>query len=96
MKANWVSTIPVISTAHILPETLKHLESMGGNAKYECGIFFFLGFDHPENWKECPDMVAVATWFRRVYGEDENWIRFDQDGDLIEELPDHSAAWEKA
>jgi hypothetical protein len=96
MRADWEMNTPVLSTAHILPATLKHLEGVAGNAKYPSGIFVFVGFDHPDVWDAFPDMKAIMVWLRENYGENETWIRFDCDAEVMEELCDYSPDWDSA
>lgn len=90
----YINTIPVLSTEHIKEDTLQKIKPLGMVAQYEHGAFVFIGEggdfidpDHDSRLTQlAPEMQPVIDWFRQAFPE-ENWIRFDADGDTVETLP---------
>lgn len=87
----WMMHVPVISTGHLTEETanteitpdfegpggLCAVPTPGGFMTYSCG-------DVSED-PEIPDDLKQALVWALELGYD--WVRFDADGDRIEELP---------
>ena len=72
-------TIPVISTAHLRSEFA--IDDLGVlHAKYEYGYFVWM------------DDAIDILWFERLCAwaaehAPDGWVRFDNDGEIIPELP---------
>lgn len=84
----------VISTAHLLPDTMTWIEQGGyGSACHpnEYGAFLYVGQDDGEDTP--PDLAAVLAAAR---AEGVVWVKFDADASTLDGLPDHSDAWENA
>ncbi|WP_269533954.1 hypothetical protein [Chitinimonas sp. BJYL2] len=88
MAHTWLLIVPILSTAHLQPCTLDWLQAHAQTAPYREGVFVnmmsFTASDHPE------ELSALQEWLAFVY-PDENWIRFDADGDVIDTLPTFDA-----
>lgn len=91
----WTNTIPVLSITHITPEVLagmkdpamfQEIEGVSiERATYEYGVFVRLINTSEEKVHELPQCLQeVRAW--AVKQKYEDWIRFDTDGDLVEEL----------
>ena len=92
MKAEWTVTVPVISTQHVPnEEEFERLAQVWDFrvAGYREGAFVFVGHD-VQNDKEPVWITALRTWVIANYPDPDMWVRFDADGDLIDEL----AKWE--
>lgn len=95
MKNRWIMTVPVISTAHIKPETAKFLEfgETAGIQSYDlgdCGLLIFCGAptDTPlDGLEDYPDITEVMRW-ARANGSN-GWVRLDAAGDVIDALPQY-------
>lgn len=89
MKSSWNMVIPVISTAHA-PSDEAFKELIAKNflcAPYEYGYFVFIENEEQESEPEW--FAEVRRWRESHYGNDcreHRWIRFDCDGDVIDEL----------
>lgn len=89
--------VPVLSTAHIRPDTGAFLtdegnDRLGAVATYEGGWFIFIGdpmdLDAYEALSE--DLQKVLQWASDNAYE---WIRIDGIGDIVEGLPNYSDDW---
>ncbi len=81
-KPMWVMTIPVISTQH-MPSTHSLVSFEGLAATYPGGGFVYLPDDPVDDvWT-----IPILTWLRDLYGDEANWLRFDADADVVDELP---------
>lgn len=88
MKSEWNMIIPVISTGHA-PSDEAFKELIAKNficAPYEYGYFVFIGDEEQENEPEW--YAEIRRWFLNHYSAitGDRWVRFDADGDLIDEL----------
>lgn len=89
----WTMTTPVLSTAHVPGEpAMKKLEDDVDNGAYACGCFVYIGtpeslkVNQPGSIDHSPWLQAVAGWCWERYGDDCTWVRFDLDGDTIDDL----------
>ena len=90
MSEPWVMTIPVISTLHApgadalkaLREKIPYCEDQGLGT-----LFVFLGSTVEGDWID-----AIGDWVFANFKE--HWVRFDPDGDVIDELPTFEEEWE--
>lgn len=82
-RPDWVMTVPVISTAHMpRPDSLEKF-SDSVVAVYEDGGFLYLPTNPPKDtWT-----IPIDAWLTANFGEDQSWVRFDCDADVIEGLP---------
>ena len=95
MNNRWIMAVPVVSTAHIKPETAKFLEfeETAGIQSYDlgdCGLLIFCGVladTLPDNLEDYPDITEVMRW-ARANGSN-GWVRLDAAGDVIDELPQY-------
>lgn len=93
MTVKWIMHVPVISTGHLTEETANteitsDFEGPGGLYTLLTGNGFMCFFEEPHTDWGAPDfpedMLRVAVWAEANGYE---WVRFDADGDRIEELP---------
>lgn len=85
---SWTMVTPVISTIHLpSADALQHSTQFIRIAEYEEGAFVYVGNTSPDDWPGLPWFQQIMTWFRKAYGPDQSWLRFDRDGDHIETLP---------
>lgn len=95
MKPRWEMTVPVLSTLHLPGPNWSswHPECPGFQiASTDCGWFLALGHDavHAEPaW-----ISALRDWVLRNYDEEFPWVRFDADGDVIDDLATFAYVWE--
>ena len=87
MSAQWVMTVPVISTSHT--PSGKDLYVLYEMATYhamdtDCSDFIFMMLDgEPDEYPEWSR--PLVDWLQSNYPH--RWVRFDRDGDVIKELP---------
>jgi len=83
----WTMTTPVLSTAHVPSEpAMRSLGRDENNGNYRYGCFVWID-NRNERDVERPDWLkVVADWCWANYGDDCTWVRFDQDGDTVDEL----------
>lgn len=79
----WTMTIPVLSTEHLKPETRVWLTTTEDILCAHCEEILFVFIpDDPPNMPV--DLVTVFDWVREAgYA----WVRFDEAGDYIPDLP---------
>lgn len=91
----WTNTIPVLSVTHITPDVLESMkdpsafEEIEGvrieRAVYDYGAFVRLINISEKKIHELPQCLQdVRAW--AVKQKYEDWVRFDADGDFVEEL----------
>ena len=83
----WIMQVPVLSTSHLTEATARYLTGHGTNIQFgSCAVYqegFFL--QTISKYDPMPeDLKAVLAWTEK---RDYAWIRFDADGDCIDELP---------
>ena len=88
-RVNFHNVVPVIATDHApSPEALDQLDPRHMVAKYEHGVFVYVGTESTES-VEWPDwMVPIVEWFHSTY-PGEGWLRFDSAGDRVTGLVHH-------
>ena len=92
MRTKWEMTVPVLSTRHLpgpraLLQDAAHFSSV---AQFDCGWFVCMF----ETGRGDPYYIcALRSWLRREY-PGQFWVRFDADGDILEELEDFAYVWE--
>lgn len=97
-KPQWEMVVPVLSTDHLAREAHYWLHDKSAQGfrgegyvhKVPGGWFIFLGDDTPQDWFGVPCMPEIIAWFRCGY-EGQTWIRFDDDGDIIDDLPTYGS-----
>lgn len=81
----WVMEVPVLSTAHMPTEHA--LETLEGNtpiAAYPEGWFLYVG-EESSGYEDTPEWLEELFLWAESRGY--TWVRFDRDGDAIDELP---------
>jgi hypothetical protein len=98
MSELYVMSVPVLSTAHLTPETYERLEADIVHRK-RAGALSFDYFDridslwtHVDEDEDTPqDLVAVFRW---AVARDYMYIRFDGEiGAIVPELPSYAREW---
>lgn len=90
--SDWVITIPVISTYHIPGmEALDRMTGLQSCARDDEDYLIFVRLDEID--EDLPWLHEIADWTYRKHNT--YWVRFDQDGDVIEELPKYETEWEE-
>ena len=87
-EPRWVMHVPVLSTLHLPgPAGFEALRIQGdsltseGDLTMVCYMVDCLG-----GWQE-----RIADWVWETF--EDNWVRFDPDGDVIPELPTFEEEW---
>lgn len=86
----WIMRVPVISTRHIQESTMRAITEQDENLPtVACptpwGAFVGVGQTEQDDANlEYPDLFPVFTWAERSGYE---WVRFDAEGDDIDDLP---------
>lgn len=83
----WVMEVPVISTAHLPPETLEYLTTRTSpydmiRLLHPCGVILFVASVPPKSLPE--DLRTCVEWAQDSRYE---WLRFDNNGTTIDGLP---------
>jgi hypothetical protein len=92
---HWIMTVPVLSTAHLSPavrdwfhsgDSLAHVLDNAGYMYY-CGEPGDVAKDgtHCNDAEDFPELNKCLAWAR--HNGSNGWVRFDEAGDLIDELP---------
>ncbi len=94
-KPTWEMIVPVISTAHVpnidfieqIVDVLRDCDHDSDAILLETngGCMLYMGIEKSA-WPEW--FRPVADWFESEY-PGEFWLRVDQDGDIVEELPQY-------
>jgi len=85
-----VLQVPVISTAHLpSSDAVDECECLA--ASYDNGWFVYMDDDEPEDGTVPEWYLAVWRW---ATPKGYSWVRFDSDGDRIDDLPTFD--WEAA
>ena len=85
-KNRWMMHVPVLSTSHIKQETLNNLGSEFQVLNPNEGAFVWIGSDAYASANTPEELKPVIRWMNNTYPK-EWWVRFDRDGDVIQELP---------
>lgn len=101
MTKQWIMTVPVVSTAHVKPDTYKSLEfgESAGIQTYslgDSGLLIFCGDaedtfpdgSHEDDFEDWPDITEVMRWARKNGAN--GWVRLDSSGDVIDALPQYN------